>query len=155
MASMRTRIRRAKNWEREVARMFRDIGHMAKRNLTETREGTSGDVLVWDKTQRHVILTIECKCTRYPERMESKAMMQAMTAAELYDLAQPVVFMKFFPRKGMRIYVRGCRNKDHFKNVLTPNGRGEIITKYRLRLGDMSVFYYMDDFLEMYGDYLY
>ena len=55
-------IRKGKAFEREVARLFRDAGIPAERNLEEVRGGNLGDIVLPKDTP----LTIQCKVGRQP-----------------------------------------------------------------------------------------
>ena len=94
--------RKGHNWERKIVRMFKARGYNAKRNLTETREGTSGDVLVY--RGETLILAIEAKCTNNPNIWH--ALRQAHKAHTILG-CPTCVFIKHTPRKGDWVFFNG------------------------------------------------
>lgn len=71
------------NWEREVARLFRDAGIPMQRTLTETRDGNCGDL------RGQAPLSIQCKVSGRPDVWG--AIREAQEAASPGDYAVAVL----------------------------------------------------------------
>lgn len=75
MSGARSR-RKGHDWERKLVRWFKGLGFQTERNLTETRQGSSGDIIVEclcpnfhspsDREENHQRLVVECKHQKSP-----------------------------------------------------------------------------------------
>lgn len=72
----RRSVRKGKEWEREVARMFREHGIHAERNLSESRTGNAGDLLL----PPDIPLSVQAKVGARPPIY--RAVQEAQEAAE-------------------------------------------------------------------------
>jgi len=79
--------RKGHNWEREVAKRLRNLGLDARRNVTETQTGNTGDVHVCD-AQGDMLMCVQCKNMKSPSIW--KAMEEAIEAAESHGIDWPV-----------------------------------------------------------------
>lgn len=119
------------NWEREVTRRFRDIGLDAKRNVTETQTGNTGDVIVYN-INGDVLAVVQCKSMKAPSLW--KAMDEAIEANRKYKsimsgLPIPISAIKRTAQPGGSVEEYAAMRMDDFIRMLAAFDFGDVIVR--------------------------
>lgn len=77
--------RKGHNFERRLARELKVAGYDARRNLTETREGNTGDILFEDGTP--IVIQAKCYEKRAPWRQAVREAEEAAERVNAYAVA--------------------------------------------------------------------
>ena len=119
------------NWEREVSRRMREFGVDARRNITETQLGNTGDVHVYNGNAE-MIACIQCKNMKSPSIW--KAMTEAIASSDIHrrlgEEPFPVSVVKRTAKPGNPVEEYAVMRFEDFCNLIVSYKFGEPIRRY-------------------------